>query len=274
MTKYQRLIALSAFLLGLSTSAAAQAPLQPYNDTALYDVSWSGVTVGNMIMHAREDDESYAMDLVLKSRGLAWAFTKHTSTTTTRGVKANGQYIPQQFETLFNLRGKTRHIVLTYDAKGRLTNEVNTPPEPEWKRPPVEMELKQDVIDALSTFFVHRPRIYEALEQNDKQFTIRMFDGRRLTDLQYLIHGQKTIGWNRSQTPVIHATLSRLPVAGYKDKELERIDNEQDPGVQIYFSDDGRLTPLKIEVRADAGTFYANYRQSCETLAFCVAATK
>jgi hypothetical protein len=275
MKQLRRLIALSAFCLPLGMGhASAQdplPPLEPFNHSGYYSVSWSGIGVGGMAMETAEDANSYRMNVEVKSGGIAWALTKHENITSVHGLKRDGEYLPQQFETVFKLRGKTRHIVLTYNDKGELVDEVNTPPEPEWKRPPVPMELKKHVVDALTPFFQHRTRIYEAIRAGEDKFTIRMFDGRRLTDMHYFIQGRRALSWNRQNVKVFELVMTRSPVAGYKDSELEDIANEQDPDVSLYLSDDGKLIPLKIEVDSDAGRFYANYKRACASFADCKA---
>lgn len=249
-------------------------PLQPYNSIGYYEVAWSGLTVGGMAIAAHDDDKTYGMDVRVKSNGLAWAFTKHHSTTTVEGIKRKGSYIPQRFETWFTLRKDTRHIVLDYDKNGKLTNELNTPPEDRNKRPEVPMELKQHVVDALTTFFVQRQEVYKALKNGEDRFTIRMYDGRRLTDMQYFVQGRKEVNWNKQDTRVIVFNLSRSPVAGFKKNELEEIEGKQDPAVSLYLSDDGKLIPLKIIIDSSAGSFYANFKHSCADMESCAASLK
>lgn len=274
MSRNHRMMMLFLLVLGFSQPVMAAMPLsklEPYNSVGFYTVTWGGIDVGGMAIEAFEDGDSYRMDAQIKSDGLAWVFTKHASTTYVRGIKRDGEYIPQKFETFFKLRGKLRHIVLEYDKSGKLVQEVNDPPEPEWKRPPVPMKLKSHVVDALTPFFIQRHKVYEALQNGHDRFTIRMFDGRRLTDMHYYVTGRKNMGWNMQQVPIIQFALSRTPVAGYKDKELKDIRNNQDPEVSLYLSDDGKLLPLKIVVDSSAGEFYANFKQNCDSMEACVA---
>jgi hypothetical protein len=270
-----RLRIMIALLAWISTPVFAQEraellALEPYISTGYYEVSWSGITVGGMVIDAREDADSYAMEVQVKSDGLAWTFTKHRSTTTVQGIKRNEEYIPRKFETYFSLRDDTRHIVLDYNTEGALIHEINTPPENRQKRPEVPLELKQHVIDALTPFFTQRTRVYEALRNGNDTFTLRMYDGRRLTDMHYFVQGRKQVEWNRQNVPVIHFNLSRTPVAGYKNSELKDIENNKDPSVSLYLSDDGRLIPLKIVIESSAGTFYANFKQECDTREACL----
>lgn len=253
-----------------TATAETGAGLQPYNGTGYYTVSWGGITVGGMVVDAHEDADSYRMQVETRSSGLVKAISKHHSSNTVSGLRRSGEYIPQRFESRFSLRGKSRHIVLEYDKQGRLTHEENNPPEPEHKRPPVPMDVKRDVIDALTTLFVQRQKIHEALASGQDRFTIRMYDGRRVTDLEYYVRGRRGMGWNMQEVPIIEFAFSRIPVAGYKDSELKDLAGKTAPNVSLYLSDDGRLIPLKIVVDSSAGEFYANLSKDCETLQACL----
>ncbi len=245
-------------------------PLQPFNLTAVYEVSWGGVDVGDLVLHAREDNNQYNMRIQIKSSGLARLLTRHESATTVKGKKKGERYLPERFETNFKLRGDTRHIILTYNEQGELIEEYNQPPEKRWKRPEVPMSLKRDVPDIMTMLFIERHKIYDALKQEDDNFTIRTFDGRRLTDVHFNVSGRKTVTWNDQQADVIAFGVKREAIAGYKDSELEDMRKKKDPNVEFYLKDDGTLTPLKIVVEAEAGTFYANLSDYCEKLEACL----
>lgn len=267
-----RLASLLFVALMLAAPASAQQPLpelQPFNHIGYYEVSWGGITVGGLVIATYEDAERYGMEAHVKSNGLAWVITKHKSATAIEGIKKNGKYLPQRFETHFFHRGKLRHIILEYDESGKLEREFVNPPDPLWKRKPVPMELKEFALDPLSIFFVQRQQVYDALRESREQFTLQMFDGRRLTDMHYFVHGRKQVGWNMQDVPVIKFNLSRTPVAGYKDSELEELRDKKDPSVSLYLSDDGRLIPLKLEIDGSAGTFYANFKRRCDTIKEC-----
>lgn len=244
-------------------------PLKDYNDIGLYHVSWSGVPVGLLLMDAHETASTYTINVRTEAIGLLKPVTRHKSTMNTRGSKQNGRYIPQHFETVFKLRGDTREISLDFDTSGKLVAETNEPPEPEWKRPKVPAELKGELIDPISLFYVHRPLIHAALlDPAKKNFTIRYYDGRRLTDLHYTVIGLKNTDINKVQTPIYYVVVTREAIAGYKDKELKEMKGK-DLKLHLYLSTDGRLMPLKFVVDAAMGAYYAEYRQSCDTLEAC-----
>lgn len=245
-------------------------PLQPFNMTAFYKVSWGGLDVGKLVIHAEEDKDSYRLESVVASTGLARVFTKHESINRVHGTKRGGQYLPRKFETNFKLRGKTRHIILTYNHEGELIEEYNVPAENRNKRPEVPLELKRNVMDVLTTLFHQRGEIYKTLKNDRPGFTMRAYDGRRLADINVAVKGRKRVEWRGETRDVIAFSITRTPIAGHKDSELEEFKTKRDPNIEFYLSDDGALTPLKIIIETEAGTFYANYDHACQTFSACI----
>lgn len=245
-------------------------PLQPFRMTGFYSVYWSGLSVGKLVVNAYEDDHKYNLQAFVKAKGMAYSFTKHESVNKVEGVKSSGRYIPQRFETVFKLRKDTRHIILHYDKQGNLVKEDNQPPENRKKRPEVPIELKRNVLDVMSVLFYQRGELYKALQTNQPRFTYRMYDGRRLTDLIIHMKGRQTISWRDAPTKVITFGVERIPIAGFKKSELEDLAKDNDPNIEFYLSDDGKLIPLKIVIDAQAGAFFANFDRDCESLEACV----
>ncbi len=272
-TRYIFSVLLVGFMLAspayAGKSTAELPPLHPFNMTGLYKVTWGGIGVGWLVIDANEDGDTYSGGTYIKSTGIAKALTKHESVSTVKGIKKEEDYLPQQFETTFKLRGRTRHIVLDYDENGKLIKEANTPPENRAKRAAVPELLKANEMDVLSMLFAKRPAIYDAIQEKKKRFTLRSYDGRRLMDAHFDVLGRKTVMWNRKPTKVIQFALSQTPIAGYKKSELEDLKSDE-PNVHFYLSDDGKLTPLKISVRTAAGSFYANYKFDCGTPENCL----
>ena len=261
--------------LGLGSFAFSQTesplpPLEPFNLQGVYNVSWSGLGVGNLVILAHEDAKTYGLEAHVKARGIAYSFTKHESMNKVEGIKAKEKYIPQRFETIFTLRKNTRHIILSYNKKGELVNEENTPPENRQKRPEVPMELKKHVMDIMTILFYQRGELYKALQNNQPSFTYRMYDGRRLTDITVNVKGRQEVSWQGKQVKVIAFGIDRKAIAGFKQSELEELEKDNDPNIAFYLSDDGKLTPLRIVVDAEAGAFYANFERHCESKEACL----
>ena len=256
--------------VAFSQNEAPLPPLEPFNLQGIYNVSWSGLGVGNLVIMAHEDAKTYGLEAHVRARGIAYSFTKHESMNKVEGIKAKGKYIPQRFETIFSLRKNTRHIILTYDKKGELVKEENTPPENRKKRPEVPMELKKNVMDIMTILFYQRGELYKALQNNQPSFTYRMYDGRRLTDITVHVKGRQEVTWQGKQVKVIAFGIDRKAVAGFKQSELEDLEKDNDPNIAFYLSDDGKLNPLRIVVNAEAGAFYANFDRYCESKEACM----
>ncbi|MBM3617548.1 MAG: DUF3108 domain-containing protein [Alphaproteobacteria bacterium] len=270
-------LAPSPALLAQETASSAvlssATALKDYNDTGVYDVTWNKLPVGFLVMDAHEDAGTYKVDVVTRATGALKLATKHSSTMNARGIKRNGGYTPQHFETVFKLRGDTRTITLDYDTSGNLVAETNEPPEPEWKRPKVPLELKVNAIDPMTLFYAHRPFIHKAIRSGNREFTLRYYEGRRLTDLYYTVGEVEDVQIGKEKHPLLHVSVLRKPVAGYKEKELKEM-REKDMKLQLFLTTDGRYMPLKFVVDAKMGAFYATYKQSCPSVDACVKAMK
>lgn len=245
-------------------------PLQPYNDTVLYDIQWKGVPVGKLILSGTEAGDAFEMHAISKTSGVVWLATRHKSTMDTTGQRKNGHYLPLHFETDFKLRDDTRLITLDFAAEdGRLTSETNIPEEPEWKRPRVPVPLKGYALDPLTPFFELRPRVYAALKgTGNSAFTLRYYDARRLTDLQFRVLGREVTTLDGKATSIVRVKVNRIAIAGYKEKELKEI-ADHDLSLELLLSDDGHLRPLQIIADTAFGNVYFNFRQACPTLDAC-----
>lgn len=261
-------------LMFMSISAWAadiSAPLQPYNNTSLYRVTWSGgILAGYLTFDAHETASDYEITVQSKAVGALRLATKHKSNLKTEGVKQGDHYIPQRFTGNFIGRNETRDITLDYDKNGNLMAENYVSPKPESNnRPKVPDELKINALDPLTAFYIQRLLIYKALQQGQKDFTLRYYDGRRLTDMQYQVDGLSTLTVDNKSTQVLNVAVTRIPVAGYKEKELKEM-AEKTMKVYFSFSTDGKLTPLRFIVDAKMGAFHATYLESCASMESCL----
>lgn len=234
----------------------------------VYSVTWNNLPVGYLIMDAQETASTYKVDVNTRATGALKLATKHSSTLTAQGIKREGKYLPQHFGTVFNLRGESRTIDLAYDKDGRLISETNNPPEPEWKRPPVPQELKADAIDPMTLFYAHRPLIHKAIRNGEREFTLRYYEGRRLTDLYYTVGEVEQVQIGKHSVPLLRVSVLRKPIAGYKEKELKKM-AKKDYLLELYLTTDGRYMPQKFVVDAALGTFYATYKQACPSVDAC-----
>ena len=261
-------VSLVLFLMAGVSFAAESSYVAPWNSTAYYQVTWSGIRIGGMVLSAKETKDSYRLDSIVKTKGLAKIITKHSSTTSIEGHKKAENYLPGKYETLYKHRKSTRHIIMSYDPEGKLVGESNEPAET--ARPPVQKEMKERVVDLLTPMFQQRGKIAQALAGGESDFTIRSYDGRRLTDMKYHVKGRKKLDRDKQPPmPVIEFSISRTPIAGYKASEIEEYKAGKDPEVTMYMSDDGAMIPVQLVVGSSMGPIYARYDHACPSLEAC-----
>lgn len=244
-----------------------------WNDIGYYAISWGGIGIGGLVIEATETDSTYAMRVGIKLSGIAWAFTKHSSITTMRGIKKNGAYIPRFYETHFHLRGKLRHIRIGYDETGKIVEEYYNPPDNPLKRPPPTAEQKAYAKDPLTPFFMQRIFAMNHLSGDGEDTdTILMFDGRRLTDMHLHIQPETFMSLKNQRHRVVTLRMTRTPIAGYKKSELEDFHKGKDPYVVIYYGRDNGIIPLRLIVEDAVGSFYANRKTTCPDFESCMKA--
>jgi hypothetical protein len=68
---------------------------------------------------------------------------------------------------------------------------------------------------------------------------------------------------------VLHLRLVLLPVAGFKDKDPEGQPDSGPRAMDVLFSDDGEVMPLRMEVQVGWFTMAVSLAQRCEAMAPC-----
>ncbi len=235
-------------------------PLPPLRFNGVYVFYWGGMAFGEMALRANEDAKNFEAESTLKMTGLARMFTSMESSATLTGSRGKSWgKSPREYETFYTSKGKPRHVKLVYNTAGRVADEVVEPPENRDRRPEVAGWLKAASLDPLSYVFAVREELHKAREAGEREFTVRLYDGRRLMDTTY------TIG--ESRDGVIPVTGSRKAVAGFTAKEMKKMASE--PKVSTYFTDDERLIPLRLELPLPIGVATATLARTCSGKALC-----
>jgi hypothetical protein len=249
-----------AIALALSAPAQAAPALEPLRFNGVYVFSWGGLSFGEMALRAHEEKGRFEAQSTLKITGLARVFTSMDSRATLSGERGTSWgKSPREYETYYTSKSKARHVKLVYGKSGSIVEEVVEPVESREKRPAVKPELKAASLDPLSYIFAVREALHKARAEGDDQFTIRLYDGRRLMDTTYTIQAEKG--------GMIGVTGSRVAVDGFTAKELKRLATE--PKVSTYFTDDEKLIPLRLELPLPLGVATAKLAYTCEGEALC-----
>lgn len=250
----------------LSPSARAAETLENVEATVRYEFSWGGIGFGKIALEADETDATFSARTLIKSKGLASMFVKHSSDTKMDGLKVGPEYLSQHYDANFQTRNKKKHINLTYDSAGNIEKEISEPEDAD--RPKVSAEDKAGALDPLALLFKIRRKLFDALAASEKTFKVKMYDGRRLTEVQVDISGlaERTIAGEKKN--LIHVILTRKALSGYTDKELERMKDGIN-SMHAYFSDDAQLWPIMVEVDVYLATMRGEFTQACSKIEEC-----
>ena len=261
-----RMLAFTASLALLPVMILAAETLDNVEATVRYEFSWGGIGFGKIALQADETDATYSARTLIKSKGLASIFVKHTSDTTMDGTKSGATYLPQNYDANFQTRNKKKHIKLIYDGAGNIKEEISEPADTD--RPKVSDKERSGAHDPLSLLFEIRRKLFDTLAASEKTFNVNMYDGRRLTKVQVDIVDLTTRSVAGEKKKMVHVIATRSALAGYTDKELERMKDGVN-SMHIYFSDDAQLWPMLVEVDVYFATMRGEFTQACEKIEEC-----
>lgn len=247
--------------------------LKPLNMAGWHEVYWSGLHIGDLVTYIEETtDGHYRIRTAIESRGLAGVISQFFSRNETQGrfnAKDN-HYWPGQFRTYFHSRKTPRAITLFYDNKGHIPERLYNPLENRDKRPDVAAELRAGTLDPLTLILQARHQLHRALMQGNKAFSINMYDGRRLSRFDFTLQGSTIITRQGEKSRTQHVTIQRTPIAGFTGRELERMEEGEEPVIDAWFSDDAELIPIEIRASALLGTAVGRLKKLCSNYQDCL----
>lgn len=233
-------------------SAAVDGALQPLNYNGRYRISWGGITLGRIIITAKEDGNSYSMRIDTKTSGMGAVVSSDKSVTEAHGIKQDSQYIPIGYSSKPVDNDKRTTTVLSYDEQGHITKrERNPDDDPAW-RPPVPNEMINTSTDSVTGAFILRRKLYAAIANGQTEVSTRTYDGARLATMQMTRQPTTTLEVMGKQQLVHDVTITRIPVTGYTPKELKKY-AKGDPAIHLYFSDDAAFLPVRASAAAALG---------------------
>jgi len=243
-------------LLLLPYHAEAGDGLTPINFKGVYEFSFAGLPFGQMGVEIEQSSGHYAITSDVTLTGIIRMFVQHKSHTT---VEANGGDI--HYEAHYQTRKKKHYVRLDY-KNGLLKEEEQIPPETHAKRPEVPMKLKQDSSDPLSALLKARQGLWQAQKSGKTTFSVNVYDGNRLTGADFTILGKSTLRYGDKTIPVIKISARRKLLSGFTESELSDYDPKEPPLI-LYFTDDNRLLPLKVEMIFLASPLTATLAKEC-----------
>ncbi|MEZ5838513.1 MAG: DUF3108 domain-containing protein [Geminicoccaceae bacterium] len=151
--------AVTAILVAVRATTAIAAdgppPPEPVDATARYEVRWTGLTVGEILVNVKTDASGRALRLDSRTAGaLDWFFTYRSTITSTTGLEA-GRPVTTRFAASRAFNDQEQDWSLTFDAAGRiLQGEISAEIAAEHEPVPPELQHGPDplafAIDALA----------------------------------------------------------------------------------------------------------------------------
>lgn len=227
----------------LTAPAFAEDPKQTQNPNNLdltFGVYWSGFEVGEARLISQETADAYTISANLDTVGLIRRFTKYWSTNISKGSFVDGEMRPDSYQTKWNRRKEKQLIEVEYDKNWDVTKVFADPPENRGKYPELEQENMQQTYDPVSAVILARRKIMNLTSFGSKEkhsFKIPVFDARRRFDVVINIEGMKTVEFEGEPRDFMHIQFFREPIAGFREKELKRME-DQEPVIDVYLNED------------------------------------
>ncbi len=245
-------IALLSLCLAAPVFAAAE-PLKPFNLTGRYNIAWSGITLGRIILTVREDGASYAMSVDTKTRGIGAMISDEKRIVSAEGTKNEAaDYIPVRYHSAPQKKAEGDIVTLTYDAKGDIAKrERKDPDDPSWRPLPSNEEINT-ARDPITAAFILRQKLYSQRDTADTNVVTRSYDGLRLAEMRFIRTLNAKVEVMGHYVDTVRVAVKRAPINGYTAKELKKY-KKGDPEIHVYFSNDADFLPVRATARAGIG---------------------
>lgn len=255
------------YFLSVFPAHAGEYP-QDFTFKGLYKVNFSGMLVGKIGVDFNQTANGYEATSDIVSSGLLKLFTQHSSHTTVKATGKNFTYGQIDYVTDYQTKKKKKHVDIHYENSA-FKSENLVPPENPAKRPPVSLDLKNTSLDPLSSMFMTRAKLREALMAGQNEFTIKTYDGRRLTTINYSIISKKVLRLYGVKVPVVEVEAKRSLTAGFTKSELKDYDPDE-PSLTMYFSDNDVLFPVRLELVMYMSTISVDLFKRCAEHESCL----
>jgi hypothetical protein len=259
-------------LLLLITDSQAASYSRDIAFRGYYKCSFSGIPFAKVGIHTEQDARNYSATTDILLTGVVSLFTSHSSHSTVDGSGKDYTYNASEYETNYKTKKKKRYVKLNY--KGDIFDkETLVPPENPAKRTPVPTQEKNGSYDPLSALLKARMLLIDALEKNKKTFSLNVYDGRRLTKVDFTVLSTRTIRIDGKKVPIVAVQAKRTLIAGFTKSELADHD-PQEPPMIMYFSNDEKLFPVRLQANLSFGRLTADLYKTCNAQESCLLGNK
>ncbi|NBO19173.1 MAG: DUF3108 domain-containing protein [Proteobacteria bacterium] len=255
-------------LCATDSHAHAAEALLPLKLRAVYNFEYAGIVFGSAGLEMTQDENAFDAVSDVTSSGIARIFVKHDSHSVAKGTGKHYTYSDVDYDSHYQTRSKKKAAHLVW-SDGVLAKEELQPAET-GKRPPVEAALKNNALDPLRFGLALRQQLFEAMQAGKKNYSLRVFDGRRLTQADFAIKGSATVSYLGQKLPVTRVDVTRTLLEGFTESELQEAADKKDPPLRMYFTQDERLIPVVLEVPLMLGRVRAVLARECSAGESCL----
>jgi len=241
-------------------SMAVDAPLRV---ARWYKIYWNGLYIADLKVEIGENNMISQID----SLGVVKTISNYANRTYSKFHMEKGLYIQDYFESRLQQRKGTKEVRIYYAADGKIRTEVLTPPDSPGKRPKVSDDMKIGASNPLFAAIVARDKIKAAITGQEKTFNFNIYEGRRLSRLDFIINGKENIKILDKNIDVVKISFRRVPIAGFNKKELDRMKGEE-PDFIVYLEED-TLLPIKADAAAPLGKAKFILEKECRNIEEC-----
>jgi hypothetical protein len=214
-----------------------------------YTISVSGVDAGQITLGVTSGDDGFRISSNLQSLGFIDTFIGFRSTAHTKGSISIGKIRPLRHEADNLWRGDSRHVRLTYGARGPLNSEVHPSAEDD-DREAVPREMWQGTFDALSAAYVASLAVRANTDNAAARclVNIPIFDGRRRYDIRLRPVGNRPVEGPVYRGSAFECDVELHRIAGSsKNPWIPRSENETGKVWYSKLSEDWPPVPVRFE---------------------------
>lgn len=186
------------------------------------------------------DPKAYRSELRVETVGLAEALARYRGRAWNEGKRAGPDGLrPRTYGFAQSTRRASRTADVTFDPKTGSAIDATSTKRGKPDRIEVPPKLWPGAIDPLSAFLRLRQALAEPRGEGET-LSARVFDGRRLYDVELEVLGREESRIDGREVPVLRTELSIDPIAGFDDGDDEAF------RMLALLSDDDALVPLQV----------------------------
>lgn len=261
---------LAAMGLCASNAAYASDKLEPLNFKGVYQFQYAGMPFGKVGIEIAQSPSTYNITVDVLTSGIVKMITAHSSHTVASGKGGKG-YPMRSYASDYQTKKKLRSVKIT--TKNGIITEELSPPDNRATRPAVSVEAKKGAYDPLTLNIALRQAVWDAVQSGKNDFTLKLYDGRRLTQINGHIDSRTTVNHQNNNIPAIVVAVRRQLLEGFTQKELDK-HNPKEPTLYVYYTDDERFIPVRLEVAFLFDTLSATLAGECGEGESCLLGNK